>query len=486
MDNDAAAAEAARATMEQLRQSYQDLGQQAQMAVPQLLDAAATLDLMEQADAAQALRDAASEMQNLAGEFARGEISADDFATRLVEVERQAQDVFAGLNDVDRASFNGVIGELGRLGGALSSAISLAASLGSALAAANSGQATQALRDRHAAEADSMASLDAMRQATDAFTESENERNSATSEGIRLEREKAAVRDRATAAGVTLTDGEATAAARAAIAGEEARAAADAAARKAASDGRGGAGGGGKSSAEKISEFQREAQAIRDQTQALQTQAAVMLTVAASGEQMANASDYAAVKARLLTAAQQSGLSVTPALEQQVDVLAQSYARAGDEAEKAGEKMEDASKSADKALAEQERGADALTNVFAAARQGSAEFADSLRNLADQLLSGVFKQLIMAFAQSGMPGSGVVGFLGQGLGGFASGGYTGDGGKYQPAGIVHAGEYVLSREAVNNLGVANLEKLHQSARAGHRGYASGGIVFRGRKGKSGV
>jgi len=29
---------------------------------------------------------------------------------------------------------------------------------------------------------------------------------------------------------------------------------------------------------------------------------------------------------------------------------------------------------------------------------------------------------------------------------FATGGYTGDGGKYQPAGIVHKGEFVISKE----------------------------------------
>jgi TP901 family phage tail tape measure protein len=34
-------------------------------------------------------------------------------------------------------------------------------------------------------------------------------------------------------------------------------------------------------------------------------------------------------------------------------------------------------------------------------------------------------------------------------GNFASGGYTGSGSKYQPAGIVHAGEYVIPREQVN-------------------------------------
>jgi TP901 family phage tail tape measure protein len=52
-----------------------------------------------------------------------------------------------------------------------------------------------------------------------------------------------------------------------------------------------------------------------------------------------------------------------------------------------------------------------------------------------------------------------------------SGGYTGDGGKYQPAGIVHAGEYVFSADATRG-NVQYLDSLHRSM----RGYASGGPV----------
>jgi len=58
-------------------------------------------------------------------------------------------------------------------------------------------------------------------------------------------------------------------------------------------------------------------------------------------------------------------------------------------------------------------------------------------------------------------------------GGFATGGYTGDGGKYQPAGVVHRGEYVFSKEATSRLGKDYLESLHVSAKSG---YATGGIV----------
>ncbi|EEQ5385663.1 phage tail tape measure protein [Escherichia coli] len=52
---------------------------------------------------------------------------------------------------------------------------------------------------------------------------------------------------------------------------------------------------------------------------------------------------------------------------------------------------------------------------------------------------------------------------------FASGGFTGTGGKYEPAGIVHRGEFVFTKEATSRIGVGNLYRLM-------RGYAEGGYV----------
>ncbi|MFS1328112.1 phage tail tape measure protein [Klebsiella pneumoniae] len=52
---------------------------------------------------------------------------------------------------------------------------------------------------------------------------------------------------------------------------------------------------------------------------------------------------------------------------------------------------------------------------------------------------------------------------------FATGGFTGTGGKYEPAGIVHRGEFVFTKEATSRIGVENLYRLM-------RGYASGGYV----------
>lgn len=67
--------------------------------------------------------------------------------------------------------------------------------------------------------------------------------------------------------------------------------------------------------------------------------------------------------------------------------------------------------------------------------------------------------------------------------GYAEGGYTGHGGKFEPAGIVHRGEFVLSREAVARIGLAPLEGLNggrisapQLSPYAMRGYASGGFV----------
>lgn len=44
-------------------------------------------------------------------------------------------------------------------------------------------------------------------------------------------------------------------------------------------------------------------------------------------------------------------------------------------------------------------------------------------------------------------------------GGFAEGGYTGDGGKYEVAGVVHRGEYVMPAETVNRLGVNTMDAI---------------------------
>jgi len=65
------------------------------------------------------------------------------------------------------------------------------------------------------------------------------------------------------------------------------------------------------------------------------------------------------------------------------------------------------------------------------------------------------------------------------MGGFASGGYTGTGGKYEPAGIVHKGEYVIPKHMVNqSTGLPYADALGRLSKGVSTGnsYANGGFV----------
>lgn len=98
---------------------------------------------------------------------------------------------------------------------------------------------------------------------------------------------------------------------------------------------------------------------------------------------------------------------------------------------------------------------------------------------AAKLVNGLSQGLSLANSLAGLLGmflkigsGGIFGLLG-----FASGGYTGSGGKYQPAGIVHRGEYVFPQEAVNKLGVPFLNALSNSN--GHLSALKNSYVYGG-------
>lgn len=111
------------------------------------------------------------------------------------------------------------------------------------------------------------------------------------------------------------------------------------------------------------------------------------------------------------------------------------------------------------------------------ATTGKADFAD----LANSIIQDIIRIQIRAAmvgsdGQSGLLGTvmnGVMGMFGGGMSAdraavYSSGGYTGDGGKYEPAGIVHKGEYVINAAATKRLGLGYLNSLN--------GYANGGLV----------
>jgi len=130
--------------------------------------------------------------------------------------------------------------------------------------------------------------------------------------------------------------------------------------------------------------------------------------------------------------------------------------------------------------------ADDLGNFASVAKQDSA----AQKGLAiSQALINTYLGATQVLSDKTLPTvakiAGVAAVLASGLAavqrirGFADGGYTGSGGKYEPAGIVHRGEYVLPQEVVKAIGVKQLDTLrsrYTRSAPGRGSYATGGVV----------
>lgn len=108
---------------------------------------------------------------------------------------------------------------------------------------------------------------------------------------------------------------------------------------------------------------------------------------------------------------------------------------------------------------------------------GKGSFKDFANAVISDITRMVMKMLVFKAIEAGtsffMGGASGGGDAGGGPGGlFAYGGYTGHGGKFEPKGVVHDGEFVFTKEATAKLGIGNLYRLMNST----RGYASGGFV----------
>jgi hypothetical protein len=115
-----------------------------------------------------------------------------------------------------------------------------------------------------------------------------------------------------------------------------------------------------------------------------------------------------------------------------------------------------------------------MRNAFAEGRRGWDAWAEAGLNALNRVIDRI------AQAQLEKLVTGAIGAIAPSIGAnpiaplptppsFAGGGFTGSGGKYDPAGIVHRGEYVFDQQAVRRIGIPALSKLH-------KGYADGGYV----------
>ena len=114
----------------------------------------------------------------------------------------------------------------------------------------------------------------------------------------------------------------------------------------------------------------------------------------------------------------------------------------------------------------------AMTGKMNFSQFANSVISDIMRIYVRMMLTGLIGQLVLP-SLSTTPGvSSNPAYQGPPsapMRGYADGGYTGEGGKYQPAGIVHAGEFVMNKEATSRIGVGNLYRMM-------RGYADGGLV----------
>ncbi|MEY1578190.1 phage tail tape measure protein [Providencia manganoxydans] len=103
---------------------------------------------------------------------------------------------------------------------------------------------------------------------------------------------------------------------------------------------------------------------------------------------------------------------------------------------------------------------------------GKANFGEYGRSFATMVADMLIKAAALKAMTAAFGGTSFGNFLGI-KPGFARGGFTGSGDKYEPAGVVHKGEFVFTKEATSRLGINSLMSLMKSA---ENGYASGGYV----------
>ena len=230
-----------------------------------------------------------------------------------------------------------------------------------------------------------------------------------------------------------------------------------------------GGGGGGGSGAEKQSRFDRDIEAIGRRTRALELEAQMV----GKGREEVEKSKIAL---QLEEAAKRDGLTVTDEMRSKIDQAAQGYANAK-------LKVEDLKTAMDGVRDAQKFFAQEITDGFVDMIVEGKSATEVIQGLGKALLKAALQAAFMGsgplaglFGLGGKDGAmgGIFGMLAKGIFGFSEGGYTGPGGKHQPAGVVHAGEVVWSqRDVARAGGVATVEAM----RRGVRGYSEGGIAW---------
>lgn len=174
-------------------------------------------------------------------------------------------------------------------------------------------------------------------------------------------------------------------------------------------------------------------------------------------DEYGNAVARARKEAEIIQQLQNKGITITDEVRSRVSALADDWLEAADKQAIASERMERL-----KSIGEEVSGS--LRSAFVSAFDDAG---GALENLGKKLAMIALQMQLAKMFPSVFGQGGIVDL------GYASGGYTGVGAKYQPAGVVHKGEYVMDAATVRRAGGP---AAFDALRADLKGYANGGYV----------
>lgn len=437
-----------------------------------------------------AAKDAGDAVEEASGKIARGMPKKIEggIALSLEEIEAGTQRVIDQFDNLRNVSFDGVpqgeVDKVRALGEQFRSGAITAEKLASELDAVTRAnpaweaftssvegfvlklreaeQATRLLRARLAdlrtaggrSAKDDILPIDINAIAAEAYEKEALRRAALGKSQLTLETEIAKVRNDALKEGITLTEQQIETIAKANIAGDAAR---SAEARK--------------PKAERDNDYERLTKSIADRTAAILAETEAVRQLDPTIDDYGFALEKARAEQELLNAAQKAGLEITPALKKEINQAAEQFALATVEANKLAEAQDKIRQRAEEWQDTQKDALRGIVDDLIAGKSAAEAFAGALQKIADKLLDMAFDDLFSGMFKSG-GGGGIFGSIGS-IFGFDKGGYTGHGGKYEPAGVVHKGEYVFDQDAVKKAGgPAALDAM----RRGLKGYAAGGYV----------
>lgn len=218
--------------------------------------------------------------------------------------------------------------------------------------------------------------------------------------------------------------------------------------------------------------FREDIQGIKDRTAALiQEQSTVGMSYQAQEKRRLALDLEQQALADLREEARKKGqkdlenIALSAQQKKTIDEVSSAYAQQADALRQVEEAQQRAESSAQEFYDTARSG---FADVITGAQSFSEALSGLLNKLAELVLNSAFDSLM-----GGSKATGSGGWLTNLFKGFSDGGYTGDGGKYQPAGVVHKGEYVFDKAAV---AAAGGPAAMEAMRRGLKGYANGGAV----------